>query len=60
MIAMEQDSDIDISMIEKNLTLTPEERVLDHQRALEILLEIERARKKMIGHGSNQPTQTTS
>ena len=44
---MVQNTEIDISLLEINLEMTPEERLIQHQNALEILLEIERARDQL-------------
>lgn len=41
----EQDeSGVDVSMLRENLKLTPTERLVHHQRALELVLEIAGAR----------------
>ncbi len=44
---MDQNSDIDIGLLDSNLELSPEERLLQHQHALEILLEIEKAKEQL-------------
>jgi hypothetical protein len=44
---MNHPSDIDISLLESNLDLTFEERLIQHQRALDIFFEIERAREQL-------------
>lgn len=38
---------IDLGLVRDNLRLTPEQRVLQHQAALDLALEIERAGKKL-------------
>ena len=44
---MVQNTEIDISILEGNLELSFEERLIQHQNALEILLEIEKARDQL-------------
>jgi hypothetical protein len=39
--------EIDFSQLEHNLSLTPEERLVEHQCALELVLELEAAGKKL-------------
>lgn len=43
-----QSEEFDGSLIQFNLTLTPEQRLLNHQRALDTLDEILKAREKII------------
>lgn len=38
------DSDIDISLLESNLELSPDERLAAHQAALDLIGELEKAR----------------
>ncbi|OYZ21431.1 MAG: hypothetical protein B7Y39_09200 [Bdellovibrio sp. 28-41-41] len=40
---------LDLSLIEFNLSLTPEERLLNHQRALETINELIKAREQIYG-----------
>jgi hypothetical protein len=47
-------SDDEKSMINFNLALTPEERLLNHQRALETINEIIKAREQL--YGESKPT----
>jgi hypothetical protein len=44
---MESHEEIDLDLLRKNLELSPTERLTAHQRALELLLEIDRARDEM-------------
>ena len=37
-------SNIDISLIESNLSLSPSERLMQHQSALDLVLELDKAR----------------
>ncbi len=53
---MNQHSDIDISLLESNLDLTLEQRLIQHQRALDIFFEIEKAREQL-NEGSQQPSE---
>lgn len=39
--------EFDLSQLERNLSLTPEERLVDHQHALELVLELEAAGKAL-------------
>lgn len=50
---------IDVSLIEYNLSLTPEERLLNHQRALETINELIKARKQIYGE-SESSSETPS
>ncbi len=40
----------DMSLIEATLRLSPEQRLEEHQRALDLLLEIETARESNLSH----------
>lgn len=40
-------SDIDIELINSNLELTPDQRLFQHQAALDLLWELDRAREKL-------------
>jgi len=42
-----QPPEIDLSQLEYNLKLTPEERLIEHQRALELVLSLEAAGRKL-------------
>ena len=42
----------DMSLVEDALSKTPEERLEEHQRALDLVLEIEAARPLNFAHGS--------
>lgn len=44
---MGQNLEIDINLIEHNLELSPEERLKQHQIALNILFEIDEAREQL-------------
>jgi hypothetical protein len=46
---MSAESDIDISLLEYNLSLTYEERLEKHQYAFELLIEILKAREELYG-----------
>jgi hypothetical protein len=48
---------LDISLIEYNLSLTPEERLLNHQRAFETFQELLKARKQI--YGEPKPSSET-
>jgi hypothetical protein len=39
-------SEFDLSQLEHNLSLTPEERLVEHQNALELVLALEAAGRK--------------
>ena len=54
---MSRTSEVDLSLIRRNLDLTPEQRLIEHQRALTILFEIQKA--KDVNHGLEQSTQTS-
>jgi hypothetical protein len=42
----------DMSLVEDTLRMTPEQRLEEHQRALDLILEIEAARELNDPHGS--------
>lgn len=46
------------SLISFNLSLTPEEKLLNHQRALETINEIIRAREELYGELKSTPKKT--
>ena len=48
---------IDISLIEENLRLTPEQRALQHDGALEVVLAMEAAGRKL--RDAAEPPHTT-
>ncbi len=39
--------EVDWSQLERNLTLTPDQRISEHQRALELVLHLEKAGKAL-------------
>ena len=41
------DSAVDIYMIKKNLNLTPEQRIVNHQGALDLALNLKKAGQKL-------------
>jgi hypothetical protein len=43
------EAQVDTSILDYNLSLTPEERLINHQRSFEILQEILKARKAIYG-----------
>lgn len=45
----------DVSLLEYNLSLTPDERVEHHQRALELLNEVLKARRELYGESKSSP-----
>jgi hypothetical protein len=47
---------IDLSLIEENLRLTPEQRVLQHEAALELVLQMEAAGRRLRNADSSTPT----
>ena len=51
--------DVDISLIEFNLSLTYEERLNNHQKAFEIIQEILLARKVLYGEFEQSPQETS-
>lgn len=51
-------NDIDLSMIEYNLSLTPEERLNKHQHAFETLQEILKAREELNAKSKFTPQDT--
>ena len=48
----------DLGLIEDNLNLTCEQRAIQHDRALALVLEIDRQREKLYAHA--QPTHTSA
>ncbi|MEK6772852.1 MAG: hypothetical protein AABY64_02830 [Bdellovibrionota bacterium] len=46
---VDQESNIDVSLIEYNLSLSEEERLINHQRALDTVNELIKARKQIYG-----------
>jgi hypothetical protein len=57
-IDQEQET-FDINALEQNLMLSPEDRAIQHQRALDILAEIERARKQIYDR-PKQPSEDSA
>jgi hypothetical protein len=51
--------EIDTSLLEFNLSLTHEERLENHQRALELLNEVLKARKELYGEPESSPEATS-
>jgi len=49
-------TEVDIHMLEENLKLTPEERIEKHQRALELVIALQEAKKKL----NAEPSKPTS
>jgi hypothetical protein len=47
---------IDLSLIEESLRLTPEQRAIQHQAALDMALQLEAAYRARSRHDGNQPT----
>jgi len=45
----------DLSLIDENLRLSPEQRVIQHQAALEFALELERAGKELRERDQSAP-----
>ena len=46
--ALNQEADeVDISQLMRNLMLSPEQRLMEHQTALNLVLELEKAGKKL-------------
>jgi len=39
--------ELDLSQLMRNLSLSPEQRLLEHQIALDLVIELERAGKKL-------------
>lgn len=33
-------SELDLNLLERNLTLSPEQRIIEHQKALDLVLEL--------------------
>lgn len=50
-------STVDLSLIEFNLSLSFEERLINHQRALETIHELLKARKQI--YGESKPSSET-
>jgi len=48
----------DIHLIEDNLNLTCEQRAIQHDRALALVLEIDRQREKLNAHAQSTHTST--
>lgn len=40
-------SNIDLHLLESNINLSPEERLIQHQNALDLLLEIDKAKETL-------------
>jgi hypothetical protein len=53
------EGEIDTSLLEFNLSLTHEERLENHQRALELLNEVLKARKELYGEPESSPEATS-
>ena len=49
---------IDLGLVDDNLRLTPEQRVLQHQAALDFALEIERAGQRLRERSAKTPSAT--
>ena len=49
---------IDLSLIEHNLSLTYEQRAIQHERALALVLELKRIRAKI--HGNTQSAHSST
>jgi len=49
---------VDLSLVEENLRLTPEQRALQHDSALELVLQMEEAGRKL--RDAAQSTSTAS
>ena len=49
---------MDLSLLRLNLSLTPEERLIRHQSALDLALELQNAGKKL-GYGPKPATQNS-
>lgn len=52
-------NDTDVSLLEYNLSLSIEERTENHQRALDLLNEILKARKELYGEFEPSPQKAT-
>lgn len=44
---LDEDENVDISQLERNLKLTPEQRLIEHQAALELCEELARAGRRL-------------
>jgi hypothetical protein len=51
---------IDLTLVEESLRLTPEERALQHQRALELAIQMQAAYRARTERGGNDRAQSTS
>ena len=51
---------IDLSLIEESLRLTPEQRALQHQAALEMALQLETAYQVSLNRQQHDRTQSTA
>ena len=49
---------IDLGLVDDNLRLTPEQRVLQHQAALDFALELERAGQRLRERSAKTPATT--
>jgi len=49
---------IDLGLVDDNLRLTPEQRVLQHQAALDFALEVERAGQRLRERSAKTPATT--
>jgi len=49
---------IDLGLVDDNLRLTPEQRVLQHQAALDFALEVERAGQRLRERSAKTPAAT--
>jgi hypothetical protein len=49
---------IDLGLVDDNLRLTPEQRALQHQAALDFALEIERAGQRLRDRSAKTPPAT--
>ena len=51
---------IELSQLEYNLSLTVEERLINHQRALDIYFEMKKVHEELYGQKPQQPTETAA
>jgi hypothetical protein len=51
---------IDLTLIEESLRLTPEQRAIAHQRALEMALQMEAAFQRRIAMDGHDRTESTA
>ena len=49
---------IDLGLVDDNLRLTPEQRVLQHQAALDFALDVERAGQRLRERSAKTPAAT--